>query len=138
MPTFTAEEKDQLERMEKFDSNWRVRERVKSLVLLSQGQTCLEVAGQIGIHFRTVSYTRQGLLQEKYATLSAKPRCVASLKMTPGRWPWAETAPLSGMELLARQLDAGGPPVHAQTIKSVLRKEDFVWKRTRASLKKRK
>jgi hypothetical protein len=50
---------------------------------------------------------------------------------------WAEAAPLSAPELLAKHLDVGGTPVHAQTIKTLLRKEDFVWKRTRASLKKK-
>ena len=50
---------------------------------------------------------------------------------------WAEATPLSAPELLARHLDAGGIPVHAQTIKTLLHKEDFVCKRTRASLQKR-
>ena len=63
----TAEEKVQLQRLERFDSNWRMRERIKTLLLLSEGQTCVEVAGQIGIHFRTVNYTRQGWLRENFA-----------------------------------------------------------------------
>lgn len=137
----TVEEKSQLQSLERFDPNWRVRERVKTVLLLSQGQTCLEVASQVGIHFRTVSYTRQSWLQEKFASLRDKPRCGAPFKMSADERSkvvqWAEALPLSATELLARHLDAGGVPVHAQTIKSLLRKEDFVWKRTRASLKKK-
>ena len=137
----TAGEKDKLQRLEKFDSNWRVRERVKTVLLLSQGQTCLEVAGQVGIHFRTVSYTRRSWLQEKFASLSDKPRCGAPAKMShEERYrvvQWAQTFPLSATELLAKHLDAGGIPVHVQTIKTLLRKENFVWKRTRTSLKKK-
>ena len=138
----TAEEKVQLQRLERFDSNWRVRERVKTLLLLSEGQTCAQVAGQIGIHFRTVSYTRQSWLQEKFASLTDKPRSGAPTKMSAQEQSrvlaWAETAPLSASELLAKHLDAGGIPVHAQTIKTLLRKEDFVCKRTRASLQKKR
>ena len=51
---------------------------------------------------------------------------------------WAEATPLSASELLAKHLDAGGIPVHAQTIKTLLGKEDFVCKRTRASLEKKR
>ena len=100
------------------------------------------MAGQIGIHFRTVSYTRQSWLQEKFASLTDKPRSGAPMKMSTEEQSrvlaWAETAPLSAPELLAKHLDAGGIPVHAQTIKTLLRKEDFVWKRTRASLEKKR
>lgn len=142
IPAFTAEEKDQLQRLEKFDSNWRVRERVKTLLMLSEGQMRLEVAGKIGIRFRIVSYTRQGWLTQKFASLTDKPRCGAPLKMTSEERArvvtWAGTAPLSATELLAKYLDAGGTLVHAQTIKSLLRKEAFVWKCTRASIKKNK
>ena len=138
----TAEEKVQLQRLQRFDSNWRVRERVKTLLLLSEGQTCVEVAGQVGIHFRTVSYTRQSWLQEKFASLTDKPRSGAPMKMSAEEQSrvvaWAETAPLSAPELLAKHLHAGGTPVHTQTIKTLLRKKDFVWKRTRSSLKKKR
>lgn len=111
------------------------------MLLLCEGQTCREVAGQVGIHFRTVSYTRQSWLQEKFASLTDKPRSGAPPKMSAQErsriLAWAQEAPLSGPELLAKHLDAGGTPVHAQTIKTLLRKEDFAPKRTRASLKKK-
>ena len=139
--SLTSEEKAQLQRLEKFDPNWRVRERVKTLLLLSEGQTCMQVAVQVGIHFRTVSYTRQSWFEEKFASLTDKPRSGAPAKMSAEErsriLAWAEEAPFSGPELLVKHLEAGGIPVHAQTIKSLLRKEDFVFKRTRASLKKK-
>lgn len=138
----TSDEKAQLQRLEKFDPNWRVRERARTLLLLAKGQTCMEVAAQVDINFRTVSYTRQSWLLEKFESLTDKPRSGAPMKMSQeeqGRiLAWAEAEPLSATQLLAKHLQAGGIPVHAQTIKTLLRKEDFVFKRTRGSLKKKR
>ena len=138
---FTSEEKAQLQSLQRFDSNWRVRERVRTLLLLSEGQTCQKVASQVGIHFRTVSYTRQSWLKEKFDSLRDKPRSGAPAKMSAQEQSrilvWAQHTPLSGPDLLLKHLAAGGTPVHAQTIKTLLRREGFVFKRTRASLKKK-
>jgi hypothetical protein len=63
------------------------------------------------------------------------------LKITPSQKAsivaWAQAEPLSSAQLLARHLDAGGTPVHLKTVVNLLGRQDFVWKRTRASLKKR-
>lgn len=137
----TAQEDDELRRLERYEANWRVRERVKTLLLLATGLTCVQVAQQVGIHFRTVSYTRQDWLLKKFESLHDKPRSGRPQKLSTSEQDkleaWALSEPLSSTELLARHLDAGGTPVHSQTIKGFLRKQDFVWKRTRASLKKK-
>ena len=51
------EEKTALERLEKFDSDWRVRERAKTLLLLCAGDSCPQVAAKMKLHFKTISYT---------------------------------------------------------------------------------
>lgn len=139
--TLTPQEHDELQRLERYDSNWRVRERVRTLLLLSTGLSCVQVAQQVGIHFRTASYTRKAWLQEKFESLYDKPRSGRPQKLSAheqGRLAsWAQSEPLSSAQLLARHLDSGGTLVHPQTIKISLRKQDFVWKRTRTSLKKK-
>lgn len=139
--TLTSQEHEALQRLERYDSNWRVRERVRTLLLLPPGLSCVQVAQQVGIHFRTASYTRQAWLQEKFESLYDKPRSGRPQKLSVHEQDklacWALSEPLSATELLARHLGAGGTPVHPQTIKISLRKQDFVWKRTRTSLKKK-
>lgn len=135
------EEKTELERLKKFDSDWRVRERAKTLLLLCAGYSCLKVAEKMNLHFRTISYTRKAWLEEKFQSLPDRPRCGAPLKITPQEraniLTWAAAEPLSSSQLLARHLDSCGTPIHLKTMVNLLGKEDFVWKRTRASLKKK-
>jgi transposase len=146
MPLFKVlalshQEKTELERLEKFDSNWRVRERAKTLLLLCAGYSCPQVAEKMNLHFRTISYTRKAWLEAKFESLPDRPRSGAPLKITPPQRAsiaaWAEAEPLSALQLLARHLDAGGTPVHLKTMVNLLGQENFVWKRTRASLKKK-
>jgi transposase len=135
------EDKTELERLEKFDSDWRVRERAKTLLLLCAGYSCPQVATKMKLHFRTISYTRKAWLGAKFESLPDRPRCGAPLKITPPQKAsivaWAQAEPLSSAQLLARHLDAGGTPIHLKTMVNLLGREDFVWKRTRASLKKK-
>jgi DNA-binding NarL/FixJ family response regulator len=49
--TLSCEEKIKLQSIEKFDDNWRIRERAKSLLLLATGLTCKQIAEQLGVNF---------------------------------------------------------------------------------------
>lgn len=49
----------------------------------------------------------------------------------------AASEPLTAKALLARHVEAGGVPVHLNTLTAVLRAGNLVWKRTRHSLKKK-
>ncbi|CDS53404.1 hypothetical protein [Polaromonas sp. CG9_12] len=51
---------------------------------------------------------------------------------------WVQAEPLSSQQVLAKHLDTGGTAVHVNTIVNLLRKNEFVWKRTRHSLKKKR
>lgn len=135
------EEKTRLQRIEKFDESWRVRQRAKSLLLLATGLACKQIAEQLDINFRTVSFTRKHWNEEKFNSLPDRPRPGAPLKITQDEQAnilmWVEAEPLSSQQVLAKHLDACGTPVHLNTIVNLLRKNEFVWKRTRHSLKKK-
>lgn len=137
----SGEEKIKLQHLEKFDASWRVRQRAKSLLLLAAGLTCKQVAEQLDIHFRTVSFTRKHWNEEKFESLPDRPRPGAPLKIKQDEQAnilmWVEAEPLSSQQVLAKHLDACGTPVHLNTIVNLLRKNKFVWKRTRHSLKKK-
>jgi len=139
--TLSCEEKIKLQNLEKFDDNWRIRERAKSLLLLATGLTCKQIAEQLGINFRTVSFTRKHWNEEKFSSLPDRPRPGAPLKITEDEQAniltWVQAEPLSSQQVLAKHLGAGGTAVHVNTIVNLLRKNEFVWKRTRHSLKKR-
>ncbi len=49
---------------------------------------------------------------------------------------WARQEPLSMSQLMARHEAAGGSKVHLNTLTAALKKAQFVYKRTRHSLKK--
>ena len=136
----SVEEKIKLQNIEKYDVNWRIRERAKSLLLLATGLTCQQIADQLDLHFRTISFTRKHWNEEKFQSLPDRPRPGAPLKLTPDEQAQilmsVQAEPLSSQQALAKHLDAGGTAVHVNTIVNLLRKNKFVWKRTRHSLKK--
>jgi transposase len=72
--------------------------------------------------------------------LADKPRCGAPHKLTESDVQrlaqWADAEPLTAKALLARHLDTQGRQVHLNVLVSELKRQGFVWKRTRHSLKK--
>jgi transposase len=68
------------------------------------------------------------------------PRTGAPKKITPEQLEKlldaAEKEPLTAKALLAKHVDAGGTLVHLNTLTKALKRAQFVWKRTRSSLKK--
>jgi transposase len=135
------EERVRLAQMEKRSPNWRVRERSLTILLLSEGMSCQEVADQVGIHPRTVGITRKAWLEEKFESLPDKERTGAPLKLTPEEQAriieWAQAEPLNSQQLLRRHLEAKGTKVHFNTIVNLLKSVGMTWKRTRHSLKKK-
>ena len=130
----------QLQRIVKRASNWRERERAQTLLLLDSGVFAQDVAAQMSLNVRTVRITHTHWLQAGMAALSDMPRCGAPKKLQSEHIErlvqWAGAEPLTAAALLARHLDAGGPRVHVNTMVATLKGSDFVWKRTRHSLKK--
>ena len=136
----SPDEKQLLERVFKKDKEWRVRERAQTLLLLSQGVSCEEVAARQGLCAATVRTTRRVWRSEGLAGLADKPRCGAPHKLSEPDVQrlvqWANTEPLTAAALLARHNEAQGRGVHLNTLVSELKRHGFVWKRSRHSLKK--
>ena len=49
----------------KYDKNWRIRERIESLLLLSSGLSCEKVGLEQGLSRKIIESTRSGWLKEK-------------------------------------------------------------------------
>jgi len=100
-----------------------------------------EVAEVVEIDIRTVGLTRMDWLKRGFESLVDAPRSGAPKKITPEHLKKlleaAKEEPLSAKELLVKHLTNGGAEVHVNTITNALKRAEFVWKRTRSSLKKK-
>ena len=56
--TLSDEDRDLLQNVVYRGQNWRARERAKTLLLLGEGYSKVELAQQVGVHPRTVATTR--------------------------------------------------------------------------------
>ena len=137
-----SEDRVRLLNIFKRGNNWRERERSQTLILLDDGLTMREVAANVGIHIRTVGSTRIDWLKRKFDSLRDALRCGAPRRILPDELKKLQEAatkePLTATTLLAKHIEGGGEPVHVNTVKDAMKRSDFVWKRTRSSLKKKR
>lgn len=137
----TSEDRSRLQWIVLRAENWRERERAQTLILLDDGLSLLEAASEVGIHVRTVGFTRLDWLARRFESLVDKPRSGAPQKITPEQLSKvleaARSEPLTAKALLAKHVEDGGALVHLNTLKDALKAAGFVWKRTRHSLKKK-
>lgn len=130
-----------LKRLEKYEGNWRVRQRAVTILLLQTGLSCEKVALEQGLSRGTVQTTKSGWLREGFESLSDKPRTGAPRKIKPQEEKMllalAAQKPLCTTQLLQAHLDNGGKPVHSETLRRMLKANRMSWKRTRHSLKKK-
>ena len=121
-------------------TDWRERERSQTLILLDDGLSMRKVSEAVAIDIRTVGLTRMDWLQRGFESLVDAPRSGAPKKITTEQLKKileaAEKEPLTAKALLAKHIAIGGTLVHVNTITKALKKAEFVWKRTRSSLKK--
>jgi transposase len=140
--TLLLDEQLELERVVKFHENWRVRERASTILLLSQGLSCVKVAEKIGLSRPTVESTRRNWFSDKFQSLPDLPRTGAPLKINPDEseriLSLVDEKPLSATDVLKIHLESNGVTVHVATIRALLRRNNRSWKRTRHSLKKKK
>ena len=129
-----------LRQVDKKSDDWRARERARTLLLLSQGNSAQEVALLQDITVRTVQNTWVRWCNQGIDSLTDKPRCGAPRKLDQTAierlTQWASQKPLTAVQLLELHSQAQGQPVHINTLVAALKRENFVWKRTRHSLKK--
>ena len=122
--------------------NWRERQRANTLIRLDDGLSRQEVANEVGIDVRTVGLTCMHWIAKGVNALKDALRPGAPKKITENQVEKlieaATLEPLTARELLIKHIEGGGTPVHVNTIKGTLKREKFVWKRTRSSLKKKR
>lgn len=130
-----------LSRMIQRADNWRVRQRAQTLVYLDDGVSMSDVAELMGVHVRTVGSTRTAWLECGEASLHDAPRSGAPRKLSERELQniiaLAGATPLTAKGLLTLHVEAGGQAVHVATLTAALKAAGLVWKRTRASLKKK-
>jgi len=138
--SLSSQDRDQLQKIVDRGADWRERERSKTLILFDDGLSMAEIAGVVGIDIRTVGLTRMDWLKRGFESLVDAPRTGAPKKITSEQLEKiieaATKEPLTAKALLAKHVEAGGTLVHVNTLKKTLKRAQFVWKRTRASLKK--
>lgn len=135
-----AEDRLRLQNIVDRGTDWRERERSQTLILLDDGLSMREVSETVEIDIRTVGLTRMDWLKRGFESLVDAPRSGAPKKITTEELEKileaAKQEPLTAKALLAKHIAIGGTLVHVNTITKALKKADFVWKRTRSSLKK--
>lgn len=140
--SLSPEDLEKLREIEARDENWRKRERARTLLTLHQTKSTIETALLVGIHDRTVGLTKIDWVARGYESLVDRPRIGAPSKITEAQLQnianQARAEPNSAKQLLAFHIECGGEAVHPATLSNALKSAGFVWKRTRASLKKKK
>jgi transposase len=137
----SKEDQSELKWRCKYEENWRIRERVATILLLDTGLSCEKVALELNLSRGTVQTTKTGWMREKFDSLKDKARTGAPRKIKPQEEKMllalAQEKPLCATELLQVHLDNGGERVHSETIRRLLKANQMSWKRTRHSLKKK-
>ena len=78
-----SEDRERLQTIISRGDNWRERERAQTLILLDDGLSLTQVAERVGIHVRTVGFTRLDWLASRFESLMDKPRSGAPQKISP-------------------------------------------------------
>ena len=136
------EERLKLEAIVLRGTDWRQRQRAKTLLMLDRGNSTSETAAAIGIHARTVRLTLKDWQARSFISLVDAPRSGAPRKISSEQLSkiadMAREEPLTASALLARHVEDGGLMVHVNTLRVALKDAGFLWKRTRHSLKKKR
>jgi|GEM_PF-354174 transposase len=121
-------------------SDWRARQRARTLLLLHSGKPINTVAAEQGLNRDTVAVHRDAWLVKGIAGLSDAPRSGAPRKLQAEHVPvlcdWARQEALSAPQLKEKLREKFSVKVSTWVVQQALSREGFVWKRTRHSLKK--
>lgn len=135
-----GEEREELLRLVEKGSDWRMRHRSQTLLYFSDGYTAKEIAAKQALHLDTVYDRRKHWLEEGFASLSDKPRSGTPSKVSEAQREqlrnWATSEALTARQLVSKLQEEFDIGIHPNTLGVILKKMNFVWKRTRHSLKK--
>lgn len=120
-----TEDRSRLQYIVDRGSDWRERERAKTLIFFDDGLEMKEISETVGIDIRTVGITRMDWLSRGFESLVDAPRSGAPKKITPEQLEKildaAEKEPLTAKALLAKHVSAGGTLVHLNTLTTRVR-----------------
>jgi len=124
------------------DHDWRARDRDQTLLYFNDGWSAKAIGKQQELNLDTGYDRRKNWLLEGFSSLYDKHRSGASSKMNAVHLDqiktWAEEEALTATSLVAKLKEECNIGVSVTTMRSTLKSIDFVWKRTRHSLKKAK
>lgn len=133
-------EREQLQTIIKKGSDWRERDRAQTILMLSTGQTALEVAERQGLKPEAIRERRRKWWKKGMNSLPDQPRSGAPSKLTDAHRSqlkeWVDAEPLVCRTLLSHLAAECGVTISAGTLRNELKRMGYVWKRTRYSLKK--
>lgn len=136
----TDTDRELLQIIVKKGSDWRERERAQTIFLLSEGYTTFDVAEKQGVLPETIRERRRQWFKTGFASLPDQARSGAPCKVNEAcraqLKAWIEAEPLTCRALVARLETECGLRLSANTLRNELKRMDYVWKRTRYSLKK--
>lgn len=133
-------DRQQLQHIARRSDDWRERERAQTILYLADGWRAKAIAAEQNLHLDTVYDRRQRWLVSGFASLYLPSLGGAPAKLTENHrallQQWATEEALSVPQLQVKLLETCQIKVHENTLRRALRQMNFVWKRTRHSLKK--
>jgi transposase len=133
-------EREQLLTIIKKGGDWRERGRAQTILMLSEGQTVVAIAEQQGVKPEAIRERRRKWWKNGMNSLPDQPRSGAPSKLTDAHRcqlkEWMDAEPLTCRALVGRLTLECGMTISAGTLRNELKRMDYVWKRTRYSLKK--
>ena len=138
--TLTAQERQQLTQVEERGSDWRERRRARTVLLLAEGGSLDGVAKQQKLHKETVANHRDAWLARGFIGLRDLPRSGAPRELSETYQQvlctWATAEACTAPQLRDRLSEEHGVQVSVGVVQAALKEKNYVWKRTRHSLKK--
>ena len=138
----STEEREKLLNIVAKGSDWRARHRAQTLLYFNDGLSARAIVSLQDLNLDTVYDRRKNWLLEGFSSLYDKHRSGAPSKMNAVHLDqiktWAEEEALTATSLVAKLKEECHIGISVTTMRSTLKSIDFVWKRTRHSLKKTK
>ncbi|MEF8710872.1 MAG: helix-turn-helix domain-containing protein [Candidatus Accumulibacter propinquus] len=136
----TEEERRQQTQIKERGSDWRERRRARTVLLLDKGLSISAVVTEQKIHKETVACHRDASLLRGVAGLRDLPRSGAPRKLSETHQQvlcaWATAEACTAPQLRDRLSEEHRVQVSVRVVQAALKEKNYVWKRTRHSLKK--
>jgi transposase len=136
----SQEERARLLQIVEKGRDWRMRHRAQTLLYFGDGWPAKAIAAKQDLHVDTVYDRRRDWLSEGLTSLADKSRCGAPSKVSEAQREqlrqWATAQALTARQLVTKLSQEFDITIHPNTLGVILKQMNFVWKRTRHSLKK--